>query len=264
VAERHRSFHPAARFVFGATCQVIACSGDLARRVVELGMPEDRVKVVPYGADVERYATVHQSAPTLRTDLSILEDQQVVMVMGRLVYKKGFSYFLRAAPHVLAQCPGTIFVVAGEGDLRTELEELAKAMHIRENVLFTGHIGWDQTPKYLAMSDIFVVPSILDDAGNVDGLPNVLLESMASGCAVVASNVAGIPEVIDDGENGLLVAQRDEHALAEAICRLLNDPELRQRLGAAARATVVGSLSWTHVGDQVAHILHACVREHNR
>jgi glycosyltransferase involved in cell wall biosynthesis len=111
------------------------------------------------------------------------------------------------------------------------------------------------------MADVFVVPSVLDEAGNVDGLPNVLLESMASGCAIVASSVAGIPDVIRDGENGLLVPQRDERALAEAICTLLDDLSLRQRLGDAARATAVGRLSWIHTGERVARILRACARE---
>lgn len=258
VAEKHGILHPIARFIFRKACHVIACSSDLAQRVAVLGMPQNRITVVPYGVDIERYEPDIRSAEATRGDLSIPDGRKIVMVMGRLVYKKGFSYLLRAIPLVLAQSPGTTFVIAGEGDLHADLAALAESLGVQEHVLFAGHIPWDQTPRHLAMADVFVVPSILDEAGNVDGLPNVLLESMASGCAVVASRVAGIPEVIDDGKNGLLVPQRDEGALAEAICTLLNDASLRQRLGDAARATAVGSMSWMHTAKRVARILQAC------
>jgi glycosyltransferase involved in cell wall biosynthesis len=261
VAERYGFLQPAVRFILRTACHVVACSSDLARRVARLGIPQERVTVVPYGVDVQRYGPDRQSTRTLPSRLPIPDGRNVVMVMGRLVHKKGFSFFLRAVPQVLTQCPDTAFIVAGGGDLRPELEELAESLDVRQYVRFTGHIPWDQTPGYLATADVFVVPSILDEAGNLDGLPNVLLESMASGCAIVASSVAGIPDVISDGENGLLVPQRDERALAEAISILLDDPSLRQRLGDAARSTAVGSLSWIHTAERVARILRACAQE---
>jgi glycosyltransferase involved in cell wall biosynthesis len=180
------------------------------------------------------------------------------MMMGRLVYKKGFSYLLSAVPTVLAAYPNTLFIVAGDGDLRSELEELVRSLQIQERVLFTGQIPWDQTPSYLTMADICVVPSVQDKAGNLDGLPNVLLESMASGCAIVATNVAGIPEVVHDGKNGLLTPPMDERALADAVCRLLSDQQLRQRLGDGARESAISRLSWDHIGEKVATILRAC------
>jgi len=260
VAERYRVFRPTVRFVFCAVCRVIACSGDLARRAVDLELPREAVTVVPYGVDTERYAPDSHSAQELGARAPIPESRDVVMAMGRLVYKKGFSYLLRAVPLVLARCPNTCFLIAGEGDLRSELESLAESLGVQDRVLFPGHIPWGQTPRYLARADVFVVPSVLDEAGNLDGLPNVLLESLASGCAVVASEVAGIPEVVQHGRNGLLVPQQDERALADAICVLLTDVELRNRLGSAARLDVVSRLCWTHIGERVAEILWTCVR----
>jgi len=217
------------------------------------------VSVVPYGVDAELYSPSSQSAQTMRDRWAIPESGPVVMAMGRLVYKKGFSTLLRAVPRVLVQHARARFVVAGEGDLRAELEAEAESLGIREQVLFTGHIPWDQTPATLAMADVFVVPSIQDQAGNVDGLPNVLLESMAAGRATVASRVAGIPEVIEDGQDGLLVPQKDVPALAEAICALLSNPDLRARLGSAARHKIAGRLTWTHTGERIAAILQSCV-----
>jgi glycosyltransferase involved in cell wall biosynthesis len=260
VAERYAVLRPAVRVIFRTVRHVIACSTNLAQRAVELGAPHEAVTVVPYGVDTERYRPHPDSGPGLRATLGLPASQQVVMAMGRLVYKKGFSYFLRAAPLVLARYPDTVFLVAGDGPLRGELEALAASLGIADQFRFVGQIPWSQTPDYLAMSEVFAVPSILDEAGNLDGLPNVVLESLATGCPIVASGVAGIPEVVHDDHNGLLVPPKDERALADAICRLLGDPQLRQRLGRAARASVVNSLSWTHVGNRIAGILHASTR----
>ena len=258
VAERYSVFRPVVRFIFGTVHCVIACSTDLAQRAVKLGLSQDAVSVAPYGVDIERYVPDPQTGRDLRGRLSIPESHNVVLMMGRLVYKKGFSYLLSAVPTVLAEYPNTLFIVAGDGDLRSELEELVKSLQIQEHVLFTGQIPWDQTPSYLTMADICVVPSVQDEAGNLDGLPNVLLESMASGCAIVATNVAGIPEVVHDGKNGLLTPPRDERALADAVCRLLSDQHLRQRLGDGARESAISSLSWDHIGEKIATILRAC------
>ena len=258
VAERRRIARPAARFALRNCCHLIACSRDLARRAVNLGMRSDRVTTIPYGVDVERYKPEDELARTLRAALQLSEEQHVIMAMGRLVYKKGFSYLLEAMPGVLAQFPDAVLLIAGQGDLRTELELLADSLGIRQQVVFAGHVAWDQTSSYLAAADLLVLPSILDQAGNIDGLPNVLLESMASGRAIVASKVAGVPDVITDGENGLLVPEKDAEALAAAICTLLRDPSLRQRLGEAARATTLDHLSWTHVAKQVVAVLRSC------
>jgi glycosyltransferase involved in cell wall biosynthesis len=258
VAERHRIARPAARFALRSACHLIACSGDLARRATQLGIPAYRVSVIPYGVDVERYRPDNSLAQKIRADLGVSQGQYVIMAMGRLVYKKGFSYLLKAMPGVLAQFPDTVLLIAGQGDLRTELELQADSLGIRQQVIFAGHVSWDQTSSYLATGDLLVLPSILDQAGNVDGLPNVLLESMASGLAIVASKVAGVPDVISDGENGLLVPEKDAEALTAAICTLLRDPSLRQRLGEAARATTLDHLSWTHVAKQVVAVLRSC------
>lgn len=258
VAERQRFARPVVRFALHSCCHLTACSGDLARRVVNLGMPGKRVSVIPYGVDGERYEPDPGSAQMLRPTLQISDGQHVIMAMGRLVYKKGFSYLIKAMPGVLARFPDSILLIAGEGDLAADLERLADSLGVRQQVIFAGHVAWDQTPAYLALADLFVLPSVLDQAGNVDGLPNALLEAMASGRAIVASDVAGVPDVLADGQNGLLVPEKDADALAEAVCTLLDDPSLRRQLGDAARATTQDHLSWIHIAQRVAGVLESC------
>ena len=136
-------------------------------------------------------------------------------------------------------------VVAGDGDLRSALEERARGMGDR--VRFVGALDRDLVARALAAADVVAVPSIVDNAGNVDGLPNTVLEALASGRAVVASRVAGIPEVVEDGVNGLLVPAGDTHALAAALTRLARDPAAREQLGREARAQAVARLGWDAV-----------------
>lgn len=263
VAERYALLKPVVRLIFRRASHVTACSTDLLHRAIGLGLLPDRATVIPYGVDATRYTTDIEAVQTLQKKLSISPTQLVIMAMGRLVYKKGFSYLLYAMPYILEQFPHAHLLIGGEGDLRSELEALAVSLGVREQVTFTGHIPWDQTPIYLAMADVFVVPSIQDKAGNVDGLPNVLLESMAAGCPVVGSRIAGIPEIINHEQNGLLVLPGDEQVLAAAICRLLADKPLRQRLSRAAQKSVVDDLSWSQIGYKMANILNAC-NERNR
>jgi glycosyltransferase involved in cell wall biosynthesis len=133
-------------------------------------------------------------------------------------------------------------VVAGAGDLRESLEARARAAGAP--VAFAGALSREEAARALAAADIVVVPSVRDRAGNVDGLPNVLLEALAAGRAVVASRVAGIPDVVRHEVNGLLFPERDREALTAALARLAREPETRARLGAAARHTAETRLPW--------------------
>jgi glycosyltransferase involved in cell wall biosynthesis len=109
---------------------------------------------------------------------------------------------------------------------------------------FPGALDRTAVAAALAAADVVVVPSVVDRAGNVDGLPNALLEALAAGKAVVASRVAGIPDVVEHGRNGLLVPEKDPEALAAALERLRRDPEARRLLGAEARRRAEQRLSW--------------------
>ncbi len=116
-----------------------------------------------------------------------------------------------------------------------------------DHVRFPGLLAHQSVPLVLAAADVAVVPSIRDDAGNVDGLPNVVMEALASGTPLVATAAGGIGAVVTDGDNGLLVPERDAAGLATAIGRLLADRELGARLGARARSRVQADHGWNGV-----------------
>jgi len=259
VAERYLFLKPFISFIFKSVCQVTACSKDLANRVIKMGLLPEKVSVIPYGVDTELFRPDTHSAQKAKKKLSPPNSHKIVLALGRLVHKKGFAYFIRSIPIILSSHPNTLFIIGGEGDLRLELQELVDSLKIQSHFRFLEHIPWQETRDYLTLADIIVVPSIIDVAGNVDGLPNVVLEAMSTGCAIVASEVAGIPDVIQHNQNGLLVPPRDEKALSSAIITLLTNSGLRNQLRAAARLSAVSNLSWFTISQRIIRIFEKCL-----
>lgn len=244
LAERAAPISLAAAGAFRAAGAITACSGDLGQRAMRLGAPAERVSVIPYGVDAGQFAPDPLAGPALRGSLGLPADTPLVLTMSRLVYKKGLTYLLEAWPQVLATQPRAVLVIAGYGDLRDELERRAVELGLAASVRFPGQLERAEAARAINGADVYVVPSIRDQRGNVDGLPNALLEGMAAARPIVASRVAGIPDVIDDGVHGLLTPERDPGAIAAAVSRLLADRALAGRLGAAARARVRDDLTW--------------------
>jgi glycosyltransferase involved in cell wall biosynthesis len=237
LAERLAPARALARRALGEAGAVTACSDDLRERSLRLGSPPQRTRTVPYGVDTAAFSPERASAGP-RPRFGAPAGATLVVAMGRLVEKKGFATLVEAA----ARVPGVHVVIIGDGDLRGELER--RARDLAAPVTFTGALERAEAARALAAADVMAVPSVVDRAGNVDGLPNAMLEGLASGRAVVASRVAGIPDVVEDGANGLLVPPGDAAALAEALRRLAAEPETRERLGREARRRAEGRMSW--------------------
>ena len=243
VAERVAPARALARRVFDRAGFVTACSEDLAQRAIGLGASVDRLEVVPYGVDVTRFKPAVGTRDALRASLALTPAAPLVFAAGRLVRKKGFEYLIDALP-MIAALPEARIAIAGAGDLDAELRERARAGGIAGRVHFLGDLTQDMVGAWFAAADVAVVPSVRDDSGNVDGLPNTVLEALASGTPLVATAAGGIGSVITDGETGVIVAERDARALATAIDGLLRDPDRRARLGVAGRAMVAARFGW--------------------
>lgn len=241
VAEHMRLARLLARRALLSAGAVTACSADLRGRALALGARPERTHTVPYGVDVHAFSP-DVPRGNIRERLAVPENAFLVLALGRFVEKKGFVHLVDAA----AKTGGIRVVVAGDGDLRSFLEERARGL--RAPVVFPGSLDRETVAAALAEADVVVVPSVVDRAGNVDGLPNTLLEALAAGRAVVATQVAGIPDVIEDGRNGLLVPEKDPDALAAALRRLAREPDTRMALGREARRTAVEQLSWEAAG----------------
>jgi glycosyltransferase involved in cell wall biosynthesis len=252
LAERFWPTTPLAGLAFRAAAAVTACSRDLYLRGLRLGAPAQASHIVPYGINPAEFRPDAQARSIVHAELDVPEATPLVLALGRLVYKKGFHVLLDSWPHVLARHPHAVLVLVGYGDLRDSLEQQAARLGIAQQVRFTGQLDRRRAATYLAASDVFTLPIVRDQG--TDGLPNTLLEAMGAGRPVVASRVAGVPDVLTHGEHGLTVPERDPPALAAAIVRLLDDPALAGRLGAAARQRIEHKLTWNHTAARFEQI----------
>jgi glycosyltransferase involved in cell wall biosynthesis len=248
VAETLAPARIAARAAFRRAGVVTACSADLATRAIAIGADPSRVEVVPYGVDVTRFAPDAASRARVRADIGMRDDQLLVFAAGRLVRKKGFEYLIDAIAGLPPTVPA-ILAIGGAGDLEAELQNRA-ARAEPGRVKLLGNLTQDQVARHLAAADLVVVPSVVDDAGNVDGLPNVVLEALASGTAVITTAAGGIGAVVSDQQTALVVPERDPGAIRAAIAALAADPPQRARLGGQARSMVADRFAWTRTAER--------------
>jgi len=208
--------------VVARAARVTVMNAEMGERVRALGAPADTVEVIPMGADVESVRPRVPAEPG---------HPFRVFFVGRLVEKKGLGHLITA----LRSLPSgsTTTRVVGDGPLRAELERAAAGLGIE----FLGQKGRLDLFDEYTRADVAVFPSVQARSGDRDGLPVALLEAMAAGCAIVASRIPGIDEVVLDGENGLLVEPGDVDGLAAAISRLASDEEFRSRIAGAGAAT---------------------------
>jgi glycosyltransferase involved in cell wall biosynthesis len=244
VAEQSKLVSSVARWCYRRASAITAPSDDLVQRAIALGAPAARCHLVPYGVDPSKFTRIEGAGPILKAELGLPDDSVVVFAVGRMVYKKGFEYLIRAAPAILREHPNAKIVIAGGGDLEPRLSALVKQLGVEDSVLMPGWVNRDKMPLFFSGCDVFVLPSVVDQQGNVDGLPNTLLEAMASARPVVATSVAGVPLAVKDGDNGLLVPEKQPGELSAAINLLLRAPELRAQYGEAGRRRVENELNW--------------------
>jgi glycosyltransferase involved in cell wall biosynthesis len=245
VAERHPAARLAARSALRAAGWVTACSEDLRQRALRLGASSERSETIPYGVDTARFGPSLEARRRRRAELGVRDDDPVLFTAGRFVRKKGFEYLIDAAAAL--QTGRVLTVIAGGGDLAEELRRRAADRGLGSRVRFLGVLGQGEVAEYLAAADLAVVPSVRDPAGNVDGLPNVVLEALASGTPLVTTDAGGIPSVARDGETAVVVPQADAAALARAIDGLLADAGRARRIGSTARSTALAAWTWEQV-----------------
>jgi len=190
------------------------------------GYPARKVVVVPNGRDLSVFAP-GRDREAVRKELGLDGATPLVGVVGRLEPQKGHAWLLDAWPAVVRAVPDARLVVVGDGSLRADLEARARAAGVARSVIFAGFRG--DVPRVLDALDVLALPSLYE------GMPLTAIEGSAMGLPVVATAVDGTPEVVRDGETGLLVPPADAPALARALLALLRDPAAARRLGRAAR-----------------------------
>ncbi|MGH7681315.1 MAG: glycosyltransferase family 4 protein [Candidatus Eiseniibacteriota bacterium] len=205
---------------------IIAISEGVRRALIDSGVASERIRVVPSGIDLTPYDTPFDRNE-VRSRLGIGERERMVLQVAALAPHKSQVDLLDAAALAVQARPELRFWIAGEGPLRADLEGQSRRLGLQERVRFLGFRN--DVTDLLRAADIFCVSSYLE------GLGTSTLDAMAAGLPVVATQVGGIPEIVTDGDSGLLVPARDPRRLADAIVKLGGDPGLRQAMGAAGK-----------------------------
>jgi len=244
------SIHPAIqslylaleRLVAPLTRRFICVCEDEKTTAVKAGLaPADRFVVIPNGLPEP-----DPDPPPPPTDIGFGPEHVIIGTIGRLTRQKRHVDLILAAKSVVKHAPRARFVIVGTGELQAELEALIDELALRETVRIIN--VRDSFESYYPAIDIFALPSAWE------GMPYALLDAMSHGNAIVATRVGGVPEAIYDDESGLLVPPADPAALAIALVRLVNEPDLRSRLGTNAQKAVAGDFSLERMVEQTEEL----------
>lgn len=225
--------------------RVICVSDDLYEECRRVKVPEDRCVVIPNAIDVDEYTrTMSQTAARIK--LGLPAERMLIGAVGRLSDEKGFDRLIRAVDRIVKTGTDVGLIIIGEGNQRGELEALISNLGLHDRVQLPGH-RTDVIDLYQAM-DVFALSSLRE------GLPNVVLEAMALETPVVATRIAGVPSLIEDGRTGRLVEPDNVDQLSAAITDLLKHPERRRQMANAARTVIEESYSFRNRMQKIARI----------
>ena len=237
--------------LFGTAQRVTSLSPHMDDRLRALGCPPDRLRRVPLAVDATAGDDAPRATPSVGTGIRLL-------TVARLVEKKGIEVALRALGSMREELAGLRYDVIGEGPLRAELEALAASLGIADRVRFLGAATGDDVQRAMREADLFVLSSMTATNGDEEGTPTVLIEAAYARLPVLATRHAGLPEVVADGESGVLVAEGDAAALAQGLRAMLAARERWAAMGEAGRRLMIER---GHLTSDVAARLEALYLE---
>jgi len=201
---------------------IVALSSSDREVLVRLGAPVNKIKVITNGVDAAKFFPQNEWS----------QSKNVILFVGRLIPRKGVRYLLMAMPEILREKPSAKLVIAGEGPEKKELLEICDELEIKNSVSFLRRVSDEELERLYNSAGVLVLPSLRE------AVPLVLLEAMASGCPVVATDVGGIGEVVRNRETGLLVKPGEPDELAQAVIEVLSEEEETRKIVRRARETV--------------------------
>jgi colanic acid/amylovoran biosynthesis glycosyltransferase len=232
MVDMHKpAYRSATREVLEKASLVLARSQSLGKALIQLGCPSDKLRIQRTGIPTADLPFRQRCWPSATGEWRLLQ-------ACRLVEKKGLATSLRAFAQFHREFPKSKLTIAGEGPLHETLLALAKDLEIADTVHFAGFLSQSELRQLYYESHIFLQPSETGPDGNQEGVPNAMLEAMATGLAVFATSHGGIPEAVRDGENGVLVNERDTKGLACRLTKMASQPQMLEALARSAAETV--------------------------
>jgi colanic acid/amylovoran biosynthesis glycosyltransferase len=216
------AYRKATKQMLDAVTRVFVRSASLQRAVIELGCDEKKIDIVRTGIPLGEFPFREREFPA--------NGEWRFLQASRLVQKKGLATTLHAFTHFLGHYPRATLTIAGEGPMREELQELTRKLKIDDRVALPGFVAPEKLREIYYTSHIFLHPSETGSDGNQEGIPNAMLEAMATGLPVFATDHGGIPEAIENGVSGILVPERDYEALSQALLKAVQDRDRLTRL----------------------------------
>ena len=233
----------AERFAAKRCHRIFAVAQSMIEQCVVAGVaPREKYKVVYSGMDIDAFVNAKEDQ-ALRAQLGIPPEAPVIGKIARLFPLKGHDVLIKAATKVVRQFPDAIFLIIGNGILREKLENEINKLGLSGNFVFTGLVSPEEVCRYTPLMDVLAHLSLRE------GLPRSVVQALASAVPVVAYALDGTPEVVLDGETGLIAKTEDADDVADKICALLSQPELRRKMGAAGQALVKERFSWRRMCD---------------
>jgi glycosyltransferase involved in cell wall biosynthesis len=230
--------YPRYRLQISKVKKIIAVS-ESAKTFIEYFADENKIRVIPNGVDVNRFSPDNKNEKG--------DNRPTILYMGRLVPKKGVPVLIRAMKNIVKKYPDALLIVGGKGKMKTFLSSYANTLGLKENVRFLGYVPDSMLPSLYSSSDVFVLPSTTSESFGI-----TLLEAMASGTPVIGSSVGGIPEVI--GDCGFIVEPGNPKKVSDAVITLLDDENLREKLGRKGRKRVEEKYSWDIIGKNIINV----------
>lgn len=245
------------KYIYEKSDRILPVSTHIRDTFIEMGAGKittsNKFYIQPMGAHTNRYDT--SSKYDLR-DSYDMGEKVIALFVGRLSEKKGVEYLLHAVKNVCSDNMDFQLTIVGKGPLEADLHRYANKHNLEDCVTFTGWISDKELHDRYVSADFVVVPSIETKSGDTEGMPTVIAEAFASANPVIATDAGGIPDVVEDGENGYIVSQKQPNELVEKMELLINNVDLRQDLSARAFETA-NSLDWQHCGRTYTQIIRS-------
>jgi len=218
---------------------------------IKAGLNKEKLEIIPFGVDTSFFRHLN-----VQKDTSIFQ----ILSIGYLIERKGFEYLIKAVEEVLKVHNNVKLKIVGSGPLEVRIKKLIKELGLEETIEIIGNVSDEKLLEIYNLSDLFVLPSIVDSQGNTEGLGVVLLEAMACKLPVIASNIGGIPDIIHDGETGLLVPEKDSMEISLSIIKLIENEDLRELIALKGYNMVKEHFIWEKIAKEYISIYQEIIK----